>query len=176
MTNGEKLISDFPYIKIKGQDKIFTTIQIDTTGTGTPIIVYTEWWNAKYKEPNTKNNSSVDCITKTDAIAIIQDMHGLARADVISDAVNKIIATPAITPQSRKGHWIECMPGGSEEWSYKCSECNFWKYKKTINLSKFKFCPHCGADMQNTTKHEGVRKGKPIEGNNDSYNCENWIP
>lgn len=56
------------------------------------------------------------------------------------------VSAPFVEP--RKGHWIECMPGGAEEWCYKCSECNFWKYKKTINLSKFKFCPNCGADMR----------------------------
>ena len=61
----------------------------------------------------------------------------------------KIEKMPSVTPQEpRKGHWIECMPGGAEEWCYKCSECNFWKYKKTINLSKFKFCPNCGAKME----------------------------
>ena len=56
MTNGEKLISDFPYMEIKGQDEVFTTIQINTTGI--PIIVYTEWLDAEYKEPTAKNNSA----------------------------------------------------------------------------------------------------------------------
>ena len=67
MTNGEKIINDFPYIEIKDQNKVFTTIQIDTTGIGIPIIVYTEWWNkwwnAEYKEPTHIANVSekVDC-------------------------------------------------------------------------------------------------------------------
>lgn len=56
MTNGEQLISDFPYIKIKGQDEVFTTIQIGTTGTETPILVYTDWWNAEYNEPIIRDN------------------------------------------------------------------------------------------------------------------------
>lgn len=51
------------------------------------------------KEPNTKNDLGVDCIKKSDAIYIIQDMHGLARADILSDAVNKIIDMPSVTPQ-----------------------------------------------------------------------------
>ena len=51
------------------------------------------------QEPTTKNNLGVDCIKKSDAINIIQDMHGLARADVISDAVNRIITMPSVTPQ-----------------------------------------------------------------------------
>lgn len=58
----------------------------------------------------------------------------------------EMLKDKAETPQEpRKGRWIESMPGGAEEWCYKCSECNFWKYKKTINLSKFKFCPNCGS-------------------------------
>ena len=64
--------------------------------------------------------------------------------------------TEEVTPQElRKGRWIECMPGGAEEWCYKCSECNFWKYKKSINLSKFKFCPNCGAKMIESQGREG---------------------
>ena len=62
---------------------------------------------------------------------------------------------PPVNPQPKTGHWIECMPGGAEEWCYKCSECNFWKYKKSINLSKFKFCPNCGAKMVDSQESEG---------------------
>ncbi len=40
----------------------------------------------------------------TTVIDIIQDMHGLARADVISDAVNRIITMPSVTPQEPR--WI----------------------------------------------------------------------
>ena len=59
-----------------------------------------------------------DCISKNDAICIIQDMHGLARADVISDAVNRIIAMPSVTPQEPKtGH---------------CKDCKWWKDKDGV--------------------------------------------
>lgn len=40
------------------------------------------------------------------------------------------------------------------------------------HITMDKFCCKCGAEMRGNTK----RKGKPIEGNNESYNCENWIP
>ena len=53
----------------------------------------------KSQEQTTKNDLGVDCIKKSDAINIIQDMHGLARVDVISDAVNRIITMPSVTPQ-----------------------------------------------------------------------------
>ena len=49
-------------------------------------------------------------------------------------------------------------------------------FKKTGLLSEEKQfsekSTECGADMRDNTK----RKGKPREGNNESYNCENWVP
>ncbi len=30
--------------------------------------------------------------------------------------------------------------------------------------------------LRGNIKNKGKRAGKPIEGNNDSYNCVNWIP
>jgi hypothetical protein len=93
------------------------------------------------QEPTTKNDLGIDCIKKSDAIDIIQDMHGLARADVISDAVNRIIAMPSITPQKpRKGHWgwLRCD-------MYVCSECK----NVYTDLSGIKdglnYCPNCGS-------------------------------
>lgn len=60
------------------------------------------------------------------------------------------------------GHWI------SANGTYYCSCCKHYAYER----QKFDFCQDCGADMRGNTK----RKGTPIEGNNESYNCENWIP
>ena len=107
------------------------------------------------QEPTTKNDLGVDCIKKSDAINIIQDMHGLARADVISDAVNKIIELPSVTPQEpRKGHWILTDVEGNRIWHCNCSECgkdplnyiggseNWWLIKSKLP----KFCPNCGSD------------------------------
>ena len=88
--------------------------------------------------------------------------------EVCVDLMQKLSELPSVTPKQetvtefadrcrecgsmlgkqKMGHWIECMPSGAEEWCYKCSECNFWKYKKIINLSKFKYCPNCGARME----------------------------
>lgn len=173
MTNGEKLKETFPNIEVVAivPDEIVVTKKLDGDGEYTRNSFRYEWWTAEYKEPNTKNNSSADCITKSDAIAIIQDMHGLARADVISDAVDKIIATPSATPQPRKGHWIPHTNKGMIE----CSECH--AEERTAHLLHSNFCPKCGADMEsNITRKSKLKAGKPIEGNNDSYNCENWIP
>ena len=104
----------------------------------------------KIFQPTTKNNLGVDCISRQALLNATVKKSSIwnhitnSEGDNLEAIVSKL---PPITPQPRKGHWIECMPGGAEEWCYKCSECNFWKYKKTINLSKFKFCPNCGAKM-----------------------------
>jgi len=68
--------------------------------------------------------------------------------DVAIEALEQESCLDAISREKKTGRWILTMPRGAEEWSYKCSECNFWKYKKTINLSKFKYCPNCGAEME----------------------------
>lgn len=57
MTNGEKLVKAFPDIEL--YKKMHGGIQIDFDSA---------WWNAEYKEPTTKNNLGVDCISRADAI------------------------------------------------------------------------------------------------------------
>jgi len=96
---------------------------------------------------------SEDCISRQ---AVLDGLASIAKAKARSDAQKALIGRvmfftehlPPVTPQQRTGQWILTMPRGAEGWCYKCSECNFWKYEKTINLSKFSFCPNCGAKMQ----------------------------
>jgi hypothetical protein len=157
MTNGEKLISDFPYIKIKGQDKVFTTIQIDTTGTGTPIIVYTEWWNAEYKEPTTKNNLGVDCISRIETIDYLCK-HCPDDGECFKDCdeIKHLRQMPSVTPIRPKGHWIghgeHCrnlgvIPSGlgAYEW---CSNCDCGIDVREWHRNNYNFCPNCGAEMR----------------------------
>lgn len=79
------------------------------------------------------------------------------------DMVKCVKGMPSVTPIRPKGHWIL---RNSFLVPYKCSECNY-ESERYDN-----YCPNCGADMRGNT----IRKGEPIEGNNESYNCENWIP
>lgn len=106
-----------------------------------------------YKEQSGDAISRQEVLNSINAVCIYENEYNLT-AKHIKDAVKQL---PPVTPQpcenaisreKKTGRWILTMPRGAEEWSYKCSECNFWKYKKTINLSKFKYCPNCGAKME----------------------------
>ena len=145
------------------------------------------------KEP-TKNNLAVDCISRADVNQVIEDYmdeqyHVLSDrtrerafgAKVVMARINEL---PSVTTIRPKGHWIKVGDKGfgySDIVICKCSECEY----QTGFVGKFdghnlvidaeradNCCSNCGADMRSNT----VRKGKPIEGNNESYNCENWIP
>ena len=154
MTNGEKLIRDFPYIEIKGQDEVFTAIQIDTTGTGTPIIVYTEWWNSEYKELTTKND--LDCISRKELDkALYKRFHEENSPNNITDVHlgtvrNFIKNFPSATLIRPKGHWIEYSwnDNGLTRWGLECDKCHKkYKYGGEIWNNPY-FCPNCGADMR----------------------------
>ncbi len=78
---------------------------------------------------------------------------------------------------NNQGEWITRHKQNSFGQDVVCFECNkCGEYKlpiiHTMITEPLGVCPNCGADMRRNTK----RKGTPIEGNNESYNCENWIP
>lgn len=54
---------------------------------------------------------------------------------------------PPVTPQQKKGYWIETtiteVGGGDFKRGFKCSKCNYVVVPNGLN-----FCPHCGAKMQ----------------------------
>ena len=62
-----------------------------------------DWWNAEYKEPTTKNNLGVDCISRADAIQAMQDKaKKITNEDTINGlcgAVAILFDMPSVTPQ-----------------------------------------------------------------------------
>ncbi len=87
--------------------------------------------------------------------------------------VKDIMELPPVTSTRPKGHWVYDYTSTDGHKTYHCSECGcYLQPKHSEPLDSFKWCSLCGADMRNNTKH----KGTPIEGNNESYNCANWIP
>ena len=49
-----------------------------------------------------------DAVSRQVAINIVKDMRGLARADVLSDAVKQLKELPPVTPQPKMGHCKDC--------------------------------------------------------------------
>ncbi len=115
MTNGEKIQHDFEcevyepiiednIIHVCFADKPLSAIGFDW-----------DWWNAEYKEPTTKNDFGVDCISRADAIQAMQDKaKKLTNEDTINGlcgAVAILFELPSVTPQEPR--WIpvsERMP------------------------------------------------------------------
>ena len=123
-------------------------------------------------ERTTKNDLAVDAVSRQ---AVLDLINADWKYEGLEIEINNL---HSVTPQPRKGHWILNDNQGVQAvgyLTYHCSECGreiSSKYHGKISLLKeYPYC-HCGADMRGNT----CRKGKTIEGNNESYNCENWIP
>lgn len=102
------------------------------------------------QEPTTKNDLGVDAVSRADAIDIIQEMHGLAKADVISYAVNRIIELPSVTPQEPKtGHWVKTPKAVmGEGYMWYCDKCGYRVYQDSSrDYPSEKYCPDCGHRM-----------------------------
>ena len=65
----------------------------------------------------------------------LQKRHSADRYET-NFCLNTILELPSVTPQSKMGHWIDSSNG------WMCSEC------KRDNKKDTKYCPNCGAKMQ----------------------------
>ena len=95
MTNGEMIQKMFPSAEIdKEKDGNDIWIAIDCWTTFTK-----DWWNAECKEPTTKNNLGVDCISREQAINAVNMCSN-------SETILNLQQLPSVTLQEpRKGHW-----------------------------------------------------------------------
>ena len=103
----------------------------------------------EYKEPTSKNDLGVDCISREAVERIINKW--LSRSDYelkdhIYSMTEKIHNLPSVTPIRPKGHWI-VEKGGSYLGKRNgcCSNC---KDFYTNDWNVMSFCPNCGADMR----------------------------
>lgn len=114
------------------------------------------------QDPTTKHNLGVDCISRTRAIERLKlnfpisqgadnsrDRHRYMQALADLQAIKEL---PSVTPQPRKGHWINKQHLLSS-CSAECSSCqkrsNGYVFDNGFSLeSKFyDFCPNCGCAM-----------------------------
>lgn len=152
MTNGEKIkeiFSDCFIVRRLSDNKIVH------------LVCTEEFLNSEYKEPTPKNDLGVDCIDRAQAqteiemnalrYTIAKERGGMGQVEwsdqliKVSDAVNIIRKLPPVTPQERKGHWIDegVYAEGHSEHAFMCSKCekNYIGYARDL-----KWCPNCGSD------------------------------
>ena len=138
MTNGEKIKEIFPYMT---KQMLAEKLNIF------------EWWNAEYKEPTTKNNLGVDCISREQALRELKESaehHANdSREEVLLRRDRDIIRNlPSVMPQIPKtGHWIKLpLIEAGQTYSHECSLCGRRILATDVGLSEFPYC-HCGAKM-----------------------------
>jgi len=143
MTNGEKIQTilniDQDCTEVYGKNGMMT------------FSVTQDWWEAEYKEPTTKNNLAVDCISRQAVIDLIQKSNAdLQYYNENEQVCIDIMALPSVTPQPQKGHWIDegFYAEGHSEHVFMCSECEWHHIERKNELVDFKYCPFCGADMR----------------------------
>ena len=86
-----------------------------------------------------------DAVSRQAVMNIVKDMHGLARADVLSDAVKRLKDLPPVKQKS--GKWIDYSDVGYVE-------CPFCGHATTCedNIDELHYCFYCGAKMESEDK------------------------
>lgn len=110
MTNGQKILALFPdakfYNAMPFTDGRWETINLDTensvraTYKPTQLRTYSEWWNAEYKEPTTKNDLGVECIPRVKVIDYLCK-HCPDDGECFKDCdeIKHLRKMPSVTPQ-----------------------------------------------------------------------------
>lgn len=112
----------------------------------------TELWQAAYElgKKEGKNEKCEDCISRAEALRLIdEERQHLLRLNmdgaehiIVHHARRIIEDMPAVTPQPKRGKWIEDKSG-----IYHCSNCNEEAYWDTdYGQQRFNYCPDCGSD------------------------------
>ena len=82
-----------------------------------------DWWNAEYKEPTTKNDLAVDCISRESVLKLIYDYkenhsndreHYPINYGTLLDMIRWVCKLPSVTPQELR--WIPISERLPEEY------------------------------------------------------------
>mgnify|MGYP002522407331 CR=1 FL=1 len=100
-----------------------------------------------------------DVVSRQAVLDIVSDMRGLARADVLADAIKQIEQLPSVRPQEQtKEEHIDVFEVVNAPWifldncansGYYCSKCKKKLVKEgwSETVKKINFCPNCGERM-----------------------------
>lgn len=102
MTNGEKIKAMFPSMEVG----FITDLQVGiyfVKNQHSATVFSLDWWNAEYKEPTTKNDLGVDCISRQDVLSEIirfstEEGSSVECQQLYCDVNNM----PSVTPQEPK--------------------------------------------------------------------------
>ena len=149
MTNGEIIQKDFTCKVCEPipEDDIVHVIFSDKSDSA--IGFDWSWWNMEYKEPTTKNDLGIDCISRK----VMRDLGATCIAyrndkqELIPIA--SIDELPSVTPQEPKtGHWISRPHVYGVTY---CLECDF-----ELKIGDTNYCPNCGARMNLKGDKDGI--------------------
>ena len=149
MTNGEKFKQIFSITQVD-EGELYAFAWLPNHDAAEFSI---DWWNAEYKEPTTKNDLGVDCISRQAVIDLMMQKWGenFSGDDAMQESMDDIRALPSVTPQEPKiGYWIDTNDDGFVYHRiYKCSHCGatVCEYPEDMHESKYKYCSTCGVKM-----------------------------
>jgi Pyruvate/2-oxoacid:ferredoxin oxidoreductase delta subunit len=95
-----------------------------------------------------------DCVSRK---VIDQNIYDYAESNGLSytNMKNYILDAPSVTPTRKKGKWIAKENIHGLERYYECSNCGnhcLYEYVEIgFKNAKTKYCPNCGAEMENDT-------------------------
>jgi len=104
-----------------------------------------------------KPNNCEDAISRQAVLDIVDSYSGSRSnvEDVTQDIISDIMALPPVTPKQKMGHWEWVMYDSNPNiGNWHCSECRTiipHMPNGTDNTPTYKWCPMCGAKMEDVT-------------------------
>lgn len=159
MTNGEKIREVFPNARIKyhkATDLVDEHVTVFINGCDTCQDYSMDWWDSEYKEPATKSDLGVDCISREAVLnKILKFSVTDGRSVSVTGLWTEVNELPSVTPIRPKGYWIDTREistnrRGQIVHEVICSECSGIAYFRSMGNKYIgaNLCPNCGADMR----------------------------
>ena len=134
--------------------------RIDSVATlrdGDPVIRMSAVEHVLENLPETGKNdgdgTSGDCISRTQAIEIVErynKSHMVLKQQPMLGAASIVIELeelPSVQPERKTGHWVKSdMQRWYDVWL--CSECGEKTDSAVMSKPRYKYCPMCGAKME----------------------------
>lgn len=136
------------------RDKLFnsTSNQLDKD-----IKAFDAATKALEQEPSEDaiSRQAVDTLVDELARAISDERCCISRGRSTATIMQDILDLPPVTPQPKTGQWIWEL----EDWNkWTCSECGYFKRTDIHSTLGYKYCPNCGAKMEEKKKEEKIEK------------------